>query len=754
MKKIYLIFSIILINIGLFAQTSGGPDAYGYTWKNSNHTVSPPTYSWLDITTIGEPVTGLADDNVAGPFTTSNGFQFYWYPTPQFWIGSNGYITFNGDNIASPFPTSIPLATGANNWISPMLADLNFTGAGNTAQCYLYSNPDTLCVSFLNVPFWYNSAVGYSGSCTFQIILNKVDKSITFNYMSINLGLGTLDNAVGIENNSGSLGLQTLIDVMPSSLSTIKYYYPTTVTYAVTDGGVAWNDNEKNAGIFIKKGKSLAMKSNVKNFGNQVLSNFKAKYKVLNSSSQIMATDSVIVTTLPAASNSTIQFTNQFTPITTGQYKFETTVSGIVGDMVASNNSILQEINVIDTTLTTMILDYSDGLADGSGLGWNGGGGGIAIYVKPPVYPCKVVNSRFMITANDATNPYGFYAKIYDDDGADGKAKTLLDSVYVPPSNFILNSYVTVPTTNQNLIVDSGGVYLYWEMGGPNINIARDITPPISRRTFEVLGAGWAEYRDKMTEDFLMGIGIQYTKTFSNFIFDTVATPVVNFTDKTLGAPNSWAWDFDDNGATSALQNPTHNFTTLGNHNVCLITANAVGSDTTCKNVFITSYLPVASFSYSLLAMPVVSFYDLSTHTPTSWHWDFDDSGNDSSNLQNPIYQFKNDGLHNVCLIATNNFGSSASYCVNIQATGTGINEYSLNNSISIFPNPSSGNIVINGFKGTVNYIVYNLLGELITSGQLTETQNSINLVGQSAGVYHIVISSAEGNAIRKIVIE
>ena len=89
------------------AQTSGGPDAYGYTWKNSSHTSNPPTYSWVDITTRGDQVTGLADDNVVGPFPLPQGFQYYWYPVSQIWIGSNGYISFNGVNMASPFPSTL-----------------------------------------------------------------------------------------------------------------------------------------------------------------------------------------------------------------------------------------------------------------------------------------------------------------------------------------------------------------------------------------------------------------------------------------------------------------------------------------------------------------------------------------------------------------------------------------------------------------------------------------------------------------------
>lgn len=745
MRKIYLTLSAVFFSALLFAQTSGGPDAYGYTWKNSNHSVSPPTYSWFDITGIGDMVYGLADDNIIGPFTNSNGFQFYWYPTPSFYIGSNGFISFNGNNIASPFPSSIPLSTGANNWISPMLADLNFSGANNPAQCYYYSNADTLCVSFINVPFWYNSSVGYTGSCTFQIILNKVDKSITYNYQSMSLGTATLDNAIGIENVTGSIGLQTMIDALPGNLFTIKYYYPTTVTYAVTDGGVNWNDNERNGGIFVKKGSPVTLRSNFKNFGNQNLPSFSAGFNIISAINTTVASGTASNLSLTAGNDTLITFANSFTPTTTGQYRYKTFVSGITGDMVNSNNSLQQEINVIDTALSTMILDYSDGIPDGGGLGWNGGGGGIGIYVQPPVYPVKVVSSRFLITANSSTIPVGFFAKIYKDDGPNGQAGTLLDSVYVPVSNFTIGTYVTVPTANQNVIIDSGGVYLFWDMGGNGINIGRDTTGPISRRTFEVLGNNWADYRDKFTEDFLMGISVQHTAPYSDFIFDTIATPVVNFTDKSLGSPISWHWDFDDNGATSTLQNPSHNFVNLGNHNVCLIVTSAYGSDTTCKNVSIYSYLPVANFTYNVLSMPTVSFYDASTHSPTIWHWDFDDSGNDSSNLQNPVYQFKTNGYHNVCLIASNSYGSSASHCVSISVTGTGIDEISTEKLLLIYPNPVRDKASIKIESG-LNYknlklICYNVLGEVVpVFYRVSSNEITFNRSQLSKGIYFFEI--------------
>lgn len=657
MKKIFYLFAFAFIFSNINAQTTGGPDAYGYIWKSNNHTVSPPTYSWFDITTIGTQVTGLADDNFVGPFSCT-GFQFYWYPVSQFWIGSNGYISFSPQNIASPFPASVPLSSGANDWIAPLMSDLNFTGSGNTASCYYYANSDTVCISFINVPFWANTSTQYTGSNTFQIILNKVDKSITFNYLSASMGtLTTMDNVVGIENNSGTLGLSSLIDQMPTNTSTRKFYYPTTVTYAVTDGGMLWNGNDKSGGYFIQALlDTVALSAKVKNFGNQNLSSFTVKDTVINSTGAGITGGVKTVPSLAAGNDTLVNFTNTFIAPAAGTYRFNTKVTGISGDMVSSNNTLQQEIIAVNTSLPTMTLDYSDGIPDGGGIGWSGGDGGIGIYIKPPIYPAKVVSSRFYISANAAI-PVGFHAMIYDDDGVNGAHGTLVDSVYVAPTGITLNTYTTVPTSS-NIQIDSGGVYLVWLMDAADINLARDTTSPISRQTYEIVGGGWSGYRDKLTEDFLMGLNIQKVSMVADYYADLTNSPTVQFSDSSSQNPTSWAWDFGVPGATSTLQNPSYTYTMNGNYNVCLIASNATMSDTVCKTITITSILPVAGFTYDATNSPIIAFTDTSVNA-ASWAWDFGVPGA-TSTLQNPTYTYPNNGSYSVCLTVNSSAGSDS----------------------------------------------------------------------------------------------
>lgn len=70
----------------------------------------------------------------------------------------------------------------------------------------------------------------------------------------------------------------------------------------------------------------------------------------------------------------------------------------------------------------------------------------------------------------------------------------------------------------------------------------------------------------------------------ADYSFTVAGGTTVNFTDMSTNAPTSWAWDFGD-GGSSTEQNPSHAFPSSSSYEVCLIAANAFGSDTVCKTV-------------------------------------------------------------------------------------------------------------------------------------------------------------------------
>ena len=140
----------------------------------------------------------------------------------------------------------------------------------------------------------------------------------------------------------------------------------------------------------------------------------------------------------------------------------------------------------------------------------------------------------------------------------------------------------------------------------------------------------------------------------------------VTFADTSAGTggcvPTSWLWDFGD-GATSAVQHPTHVYSTAGTYTVTLTTTCAAGglSDTEVKAAAVTVSLAptiVADFSADNLAPVVnapVQFTDLTVGangcTPNAWLWNFGDTA--TSTVKNPSHAYAAPGTYAVTLTAS-----------------------------------------------------------------------------------------------------
>jgi len=239
MKLQLLSFLLIVISVSgpSHAQTTGGPDLYGYHWANNLDPIgSAPVYSWKDIKDTANLVKGLGDDNSSGPYNLGFYYAYYgkWYNT--LWIGSNGWVSFQQlGNISAPF-LDIPTTDAPDNFIAGMLADLTLKDAKSAAvpgaAVYYWTNKkDSVVIQYDSIPFWDSSATGYSGRNTFQVMLvGGSEYSITFQYKHIinstpSYNLDVTGLKVGIEDSTGETGLQVL-DTFPSDSSAVKFYYP------------------------------------------------------------------------------------------------------------------------------------------------------------------------------------------------------------------------------------------------------------------------------------------------------------------------------------------------------------------------------------------------------------------------------------------------------------------------------------------------------------------------------------------------
>lgn len=512
MRKLLLsIIALIPLSFAVKAQTSGGPDQYGYVWLNDQDP-NGPVYNWIEIDGLPNTVevTTLTDDNVTATINLPNPFRYYWYYVNSFHIGSNGYITFSGNtNIASTangFP-AIPTPGASNNeFIAPFMTDLIFVpGQG---RCYYNFSPnnDTLVVTWDSVPFWDNAA-GYIGANTFQVVLNYNDSSILCQY-KLQQGASAATTgflSAGIENTSGTIGLQYMFDVYPTPGSAVKYYHPATTTLAISDASTVYNDNPENGAIFLSKnGAPYYLTTEVTNSGNQNLAAFNVKSEVRSATNILQVTNTTSAGPLTPGQSQMITQATPFTPTVAGAFFFRTDTQ-LPGDATPSNNRRDVELEVSDTTLATIELAYENATAATAPNSWSGGDGGSAVYIKPSFAPYIIQGVKEFIAQN--TNNVGYIMMVFDDNGPNGAPGTVLDSIFVAPGSFTLNAWTTTTLTNP-VLKASGGFYVLWYMGGDGIGIGTVGTTPISNRTYEVLtgptASNFAAYRDRETSEFMI----------------------------------------------------------------------------------------------------------------------------------------------------------------------------------------------------------------------------------------------------------
>ncbi|MDD1707700.1 MAG: PKD domain-containing protein [Methanoregulaceae archaeon] len=133
----------------------------------------------------------------------------------------------------------------------------------------------------------------------------------------------------------------------------------------------------------------------------------------------------------------------------------------------------------------------------------------------------------------------------------------------------------------------------------------------------------------------------------------------VAFSDTSTGEPEFWHWEFGD-GNSSDEKNPMHIYDTPGSYDVTLSTGNPYQRDSERKEAFVgVQAPPVCRFSadpVTGIAPLTVQFSDETSGEPQSWHWDFGE-GN-TSDLENPVYQFSNPGTYTITLTVMNSYGN------------------------------------------------------------------------------------------------
>lgn len=495
----------------------GGPDAFGYTWAVSTDP-GGPVFDWIDISTTGTLVTGLADDNSATTVTLPFTFKYYWTDINQFRIGSNGWIGLGSSlpsNIASCFP-AIPTGGGAgDSYLAPFMGDLNFTGAGNLGSVrYLVDAPNQrLVISYLNVPYWSATAPGWVGSNTFQVILDAVTRRIKFQYQGLAGFTGAascIDLVGGIEAPQGNIGLQTFSDAQPPGNRAIEFTYPNPPLIQIIDPTPSALTSAGLGGVFQVAGTAATLSATVTNDGDgATTSAVTATGIVLDSGGNSIYNQPATIPSLAGGASAVVDFP---TPpvLAAGHYTFRVTVSG-GGDINPGNNQ--RDVEIVAVPQGTTRFEYVGNETSAASLDWNGtfdgsDGTGLGVLFVPPGGGYVVNSLGFQLTSNVAGTQSKL--KLVDNDGPNGTPGTVLGEALAPTGP--TGSWIDLPITP--VAIDGDGVYVLWiDRGGAFISLST--VAPASRRSIEFFAFGYAAWRTNDSQD----IFLRASATFVDPIF-------------------------------------------------------------------------------------------------------------------------------------------------------------------------------------------------------------------------------------------
>lgn len=221
------------------------------------------------------------------------------------------------------------------------------------------------------------------------------------------------------------------------------------------------------------------------------------------------------------------------------------------------------------------------------------------------------------------------------------------------------SNFVSVVNQAENLHLTATSAADY---GDPNFTTPLDVDGESRCLFAPTIGADESKF----------GAGIPTANfTLSDTIF--VNSPVTLLNNNGIGSPLGHKWYVDGVLKGTGVDLP-YLFLATGTYNIKLITTGCFGTDSITKTitVFDATQKPIANFISDVNTVETfqnVSFKDLTIKGPTYWNWTFIPSTGVNYTLgtsnysQNPIVNFTNPGLYQVCLWDSNAMGRSATVC-------------------------------------------------------------------------------------------
>jgi len=181
----------------LTTKGSGGPDQFGYRWKDS-HEPGGPTFDWIDVS--GGTSIYLSDDDFETGIPLGFTFNYYGTDFNEIGVGSNGWMSFN--DVDSWYPSNVPAVDGYAGPLAPFARDI-YPPNGNYIRYQTFgSSPNRrFVIEYNHIP----DCCAWENPKTFELILYEGSNNIRFQYLiapndPFGFGIESPDETMGMGN--------------------------------------------------------------------------------------------------------------------------------------------------------------------------------------------------------------------------------------------------------------------------------------------------------------------------------------------------------------------------------------------------------------------------------------------------------------------------------------------------------------------------------------------------------------------------
>jgi type IX secretion system substrate protein len=223
----------------------------------------------------------------------------------------------------------------------------------------------------------------------------------------------------------------------------------------------------------------------------------------------------------------------------------------------------------------------------------------------------------------------------------------------------------------------------------------------------------------------------------------------------------TYAWSSNVSGsqttANTTIANPGTYTVTVTNSQGCTATAQVVAVSASGANI-----TPSFTIPDSICIHSAAGFTNTSNEPGYTATWTYGQGLDSITPVASSVYIYTATGNYPVTLILDSagcSFSTTQTVTVNSTCFGVGIQNIAFENSVSLVPNPSSGNLslTINGAENNVTITIYNILGETVKAFATSESpavfNKTLDLNNLSNGTYLVRIQSGSKMATKKLVI-